>query len=569
MAAAARLARAGRRRAGDCISASPTRRANGTPADAIRASSTAARGSPRRSTERRARDRAQRARARLPGGQPARERTRGRGARRANRRLRALLAAVAALLVLAALRRRAVARPARRGPRRGAHRRGRSGSAPRRSSRTTSTARCCWRARAWRIEDSLQTRSNLLAALLRSPAAIGVVRSRSNRLSELALRPDGRALVVGDNHGIVLFLDPSAPALRRRPTAALGVPTFRGGVAIRDLAFSRDGSRLAIGSAGTGRTCSTAAPGGRSRRPGPRRRVQTRARRYLRRTCALRGIGRTLQVPYAQTPAGSRPPAAALRRPHRPAARRSGSARGRRLAGRRLAFSRRRPLVTPRRERDSTSPRRENPGDSAPFATRTAAAAAQFPRLALRGRPLPGRADVRVRRPRRLGPLPRSRTGSRRTAAGDTRVAVQRAAFTADGRFLVTAGDDGNAIVWDVRPARRPRRSRATPAASRAGGRPPGAHALTPRASTAASSRGTSPATGASAVRSTPEPASGDISLRPRSAPTAARSHRAGRRRGQPRRLRDACPRADPSRAGASRATRRRSGRAERSSSAA
>ena len=31
---------------------------------------------------------------------------------------------------------------------------------------------------------------------------------------------------------------------------------------------------------------------------------------------------------------------------------------------------------------------------------------------------------------------------------------MQSAVFTSDGRFLVTVGDDANAIVWDVRAAR-------------------------------------------------------------------------------------------------------------------
>ena len=71
------------------------------------------------------------------------------------------------------------------------------------------------------------------------------------------------------------------------------------------------------------------------------------------------------------------------------------------------------------------------------------------------------------------------RTGKLRTASGRHAGAVQSAVFTPDGRFLVTVGDDANAIVWDV--ARRagdrdvpgPRRPRA-----RGGRRPARAHAL-------------------------------------------------------------------------------------------
>ena len=72
----------------------------------------------------------------------------------------------------------------------GRRRRWRSGSARRRSSSTTSTARCCSHARAWRSTTSLQTRSNLLAALMRSPAAIGVM--RESRTSAAASSPCAR-----------------------------------------------------------------------------------------------------------------------------------------------------------------------------------------------------------------------------------------------------------------------------------------------------------------------------------------------------------------------------------------
>ena len=148
----------------------------------------------------RARARAQRDRARVPRRQPARERAR------------------AAPPAPGARRRGLAARPrgdrrrwsrstsaATRAPRRPRPRR--SASARRRSPRTTSTARCCSRARAWRCDDSPQTRSNLLAALLRSPAAIGVLRGDGDPLAGLALSPDGRTLAVVDNDGTLRLVD--------------------------------------------------------------------------------------------------------------------------------------------------------------------------------------------------------------------------------------------------------------------------------------------------------------------------------------------------------------------------
>ena len=82
------------------------------------------------------------------------------------------------------------------------------------------------------LEDTLQTRSNLLAALMRSPSAIGVRRVADFPLSQLALRPDGRVLVVGDNHGNVSFLDPVTHR-RLRPPAPAAQPSY-----IRQLVFS-------------------------------------------------------------------------------------------------------------------------------------------------------------------------------------------------------------------------------------------------------------------------------------------------------------------------------------------
>ena len=150
VAAAARLARGGRRGPAAAPPPGATRRASGTAAGAIPASSTAARGWPRRSTGAPSTAPSSTRSSARSSRRAARERARGARARRTNRRLRALLAGVAALLRPRRGGRRAVPRPARhaRATRRAPRRR--SGSAPRRSSRTTSTARCCSRARASR-----------------------------------------------------------------------------------------------------------------------------------------------------------------------------------------------------------------------------------------------------------------------------------------------------------------------------------------------------------------------------------------------------------------------------------
>ena len=89
------------------------------------------------------------------------------------------------------------------------------------------------------LDDSLATRSNLLAALLRSPAAIHVLRGDGGRMLSVAVAPNGRTFVAGDNHGNVSAFD--ARTWRREASYRTGFP-------VRTLQFSADGTRLAIAS---------------------------------------------------------------------------------------------------------------------------------------------------------------------------------------------------------------------------------------------------------------------------------------------------------------------------------
>jgi WD40 repeat protein len=98
------------------------------------------------------------------------------------------------------------------------------------------------------LDDSPQTRANLLAALLKSPAAIGVLRGDGDRLVALDLSPDERTLAFVENDGTLRFAD-------RRTGRAVGppVPAVPGSLGILDevrrddLQFSPDGSRIAVG----------------------------------------------------------------------------------------------------------------------------------------------------------------------------------------------------------------------------------------------------------------------------------------------------------------------------------
>jgi WD40 repeat protein/DNA-binding SARP family transcriptional activator len=91
------------------------------------------------------------------------------------------------------------------------------------------------------LDDSVETRSDLLAALLRSPAAKAVLRGGDlDGIGQgLGLSPDGRLLAAGDGGGRVAIFD-----LRTRRLLEKG---FQGHHAmVGDLEFSPDGSLLAV-----------------------------------------------------------------------------------------------------------------------------------------------------------------------------------------------------------------------------------------------------------------------------------------------------------------------------------
>jgi WD40 repeat protein len=88
------------------------------------------------------------------------------------------------------------------------------------------------------LDDSLESRGDLLAALLRSPAATAVLRPGLDAINPIDLSPDGRLLAMGDGGGRVEIFD-----LRTRRPLPGNIPPA--GTPINDLAFSPDGSLLA------------------------------------------------------------------------------------------------------------------------------------------------------------------------------------------------------------------------------------------------------------------------------------------------------------------------------------
>ena len=158
---------------------------------------------------------------------------------RTNRRLRALLAGGAGLLVLAlvagvvALNQRGDARAAAVSA--DAQRLGAEALTQERFDTALLLART-----GVALDETPATQGNLLSVLMRTPAALGIVDS-DRRLLSAAVSPDGGLMATGDDRGKVTVYE----AATREP---LGRPyVLREGV-IQHLRFSPDGDTLSVGS---------------------------------------------------------------------------------------------------------------------------------------------------------------------------------------------------------------------------------------------------------------------------------------------------------------------------------
>ena len=344
---------------------------------------------------------------------------------RAQRRLRLVLAGVVSLLVLAvlagavALKQRGNARAEATAAE--AQRLGAQALAEDDLDRALLLAR-----QGVALDDSAQTRSNLFAALLRSPAAIGVLGGAGERVAGFDLSPDGRTLAFVDVDGELSLVDAETQRTLAEPWLKSGLGYFppRSDV----VRFSDDGSRLAVIGA------QPAVLDAASLRPI----AQLSTALYVYKL-SFSPDGRTL-VAAGELPSGS-----------------SGLERFDARTGERLAqtgfvkpaFELVTPIGTENGARVITSTA------GGPTVIRDARTLRPLTRLAGPGGVAlspDGRTLVRGGRDGSVRFVDLV-TGATRRGAAHHDGAVVRATFAADGGVAVTAGEDRRAIVWDVEAA--------------------------------------------------------------------------------------------------------------------
>ena len=376
-------------------------------------------------------------------------------ANRSQRRLRAVLAGVSALLVVAviagamALHQQGNAR--REATAAEAQRLGARALLDDQLDRALLLAR-----QGVALDDTPRTRGNLLGTLLRSPALIGVIRAGDATVESAAVDPGGRLLAVGDNAGQVQLFD-----ARSRKRLRTLTPTGNASD-IQDLAFSPDGALLAA--------LHTSAPGTTAELPPGWRAVTTvldaRTGQVVRRidlprNRAMSGLrfspdGRTLEVPLFGDEGGQ-----LLRLDPRTGRRRAAP----------VPFDHPGRLTFDPYQRWPRSPAFTTAGGREVFVggvggvtvrdAATLAVLRRFPQASRRaiGTLPTAYAATEDGRVAAIGGengtvrLLNLGDGTLRVVAGRHRGPVNDVAFDPAGRRLVSTSEDGRSIVWDARSA--------------------------------------------------------------------------------------------------------------------
>ena len=281
------------------------------------------------------------------------------------------------------------------------------------------------------LADTVQTRGNLLAALLKSPAAIGVLRGDGDRLISLDLSPDGRTLAFLDHDGTLTFVDARTRRSPGRPSTVSGLAGVIIDAVLRpDVRFSPDGSRVAVGGG------EPVVLDARTHRVLARLRIGRDRIMYAMR---FSPDGRTLFAAIALPPGGGTSIQRFDTRTGRPLGRERHVSND--LVTLMLTRDGRR-LVTTRFDEDT-----EIRDASTLRSLRRLPVGAEQAALSPDDRTLlVGGRDGSVR-------FLDLNTDKVRRASGRHAGAVVESAFSEDGRTAITAGEDGELIVWDVQRA--------------------------------------------------------------------------------------------------------------------
>jgi WD40 repeat protein/class 3 adenylate cyclase/tRNA A-37 threonylcarbamoyl transferase component Bud32 len=351
---------------------------------------------------------------------------------RSNRRLRVLLGGVGLLLVAAVIAGMLALRAGDR-----ARETARTADAQRLGAQALiddRLERSLLLAQAGRVlDDSVATRGNLLSALVRHPAAVGVLRGGTGALFALALSPDGRTLAAGDDAGSVVLID-------TRTRERIGRPLMLDRE-VWQIGFSPDGRLLAVtsGEIGTGVDAHSV------------KLLDTASMRLVREIDVGRVPGAANKIVEARFDATGRAVIATVTSNHLdvPTQLRRYDARTGRPVGRHLGIAGRHAIPT-----DAAPSRRMLflAGDAVVLVDsstlrviRRVAARTWSAAISPDGHSVGlGGDDGSVR-------IVDLETGKRRTLSGRHEDRVQGLVFSPDGRTLATRSDDGRVLIWDLR----------------------------------------------------------------------------------------------------------------------